>query len=190
MAYTTDEEIKVILGISGTAQDAIIARMNVAMENLFDTLIGVDSLDYTEYTEELVQGLDDRRFDVKNSPVVSISAIVDFGSDLAYTGWSVEKTIGRSVYLDKSHGLADVEYIVDYIAGYVRSPDVLPEEVKVCIAYMVAGAISERAKNPGIAEYDILGKSVTFRNGAEYSASLDVINQYAAKFKKSKIRGI
>lgn len=262
--YTTVSEIKTVLGISGTSQDTLIGRLGISMENVLNNLLGVDTLDYSSYTEEIVTGCDERYFDVKNQPVVSVSAIEEFESGIAYTGWTVEKTVGNRVYLDRSHGLGSYEYLVSYIAGYQRTissnlravavvnngngtvtlgvtsghtlasgdtvviagttnyngtfilssvgadtvtfpatyvaettatddtivGDHLPPEIKLCVAYLVAGAMSDRSKMPGVSSYSLLGKSMNFRTEDEYSFVKDAIAQYAGKFQSSFIVGI
>ena len=189
MAYVTSAVVKSYLGITSTEHDTVIGYLITSMENLFNTLIGVDSLDNADYTGELTLGFDQRYFYLKNFPVTTVTKITDYASDIEYTGWSVDKIVGRKVYLDKSHGLdAGIEYEIDYNAGYTDGN--LPEEVKTCVSFMIGGALSDQAKNPGVQSYSILGKSMTFRSDAEYSFARDLINQYAAGYKKVKVRGI
>lgn len=121
MAYVTSTIVKNYLGISGSGQDTAIGYLITSMENIFNNLIQVDTLDLTTYTDEIVNGSGERYFRVKNQPVVSVSAISEFESGNSYTGWTVDKVRGNKVWLDSHYGLGSYEYLVTYIAGYRRA---------------------------------------------------------------------
>jgi hypothetical protein len=264
-AYATSTEVKSYLGISGTSQDTVIGYLITAMQNQLDNILGVTTLDYSTYTDEITDGSNDDYLLLKHHPVVSVTTIKERGlsSDTTISGWTARKYVGRRVYFDTYFGTG-VDYLVTYVAGYRRAyadtldasaavnvgggivgipvtghvylasdevtiagttnyngtytvssvstnqvnipatyvaetfaitdtivaTDVLPAEIKMALSFMIGGGLADQAKVPGVVSYSILGKSMQFRNDAEYRMAHSIIDQYLAKFKKATIIGI
>jgi hypothetical protein len=182
MSYVTVTEVKDVLGITGTSQDAKIAMVTEGMESLLDNMLGVDSLNLTEYTDERVSGTNSNWLALRNHEITEVSTIKTFGydSDVEVTGLTVRRYEGRRAYFDYTF-YADIDYLVTYTAGYRP----IPAQLKLCIAYMVSGALSASEQKPGVQAYSILGKSVTFTNDKDYQIFKSVISKYAVGYKKA-----
>lgn len=64
-----------------------------------------------------------------------------------------------------------------------ENPDEVLDELKLAVAYMVAGAISDKSQIEGVSSYRMGTKQVTFRDTAERDFTSQIIDKYIAKFK-------
>jgi hypothetical protein len=185
--YATVAEVKTFLGISGTAQDTQIASLIIAMQETFNSILGIDSLLADDY-EEVVAGHDDYYLRLRNFNVTAIDTIEEFAAteDSAVTGWTVRRIEGRTVWFDTTF-TKGIRYLVSYSAGV----NTISSSVKLAIAYMVGGALSgSEGKGEGIKSYSIFGKSVTFRDDSEYDKFKSVIDKYARMYSKAEVFAI
>lgn len=60
----------------------------------------------------------------------------------------------------------------------------VPEQLKMAVAYMVGGALSEKERRGGIKEYELMNKRVVFRDESEGKMVQNIINNWASYFKK------
>jgi hypothetical protein len=63
----------------------------------------------------------------------------------------------------------------------------IPQDLKLAVAYLVAGSISDKATIEGISDYSLGGKSVTFRSGNEQNFIKEVIKKYASNYQKINV---
>jgi hypothetical protein len=63
----------------------------------------------------------------------------------------------------------------------------IPDDLKLCVAYMVAGADSARLQGEGVLKYSLGGKSLDFRSETEASYMHDIVNKYGLKYNRANI---
>jgi hypothetical protein len=69
----------------------------------------------------------------------------------------------------------------------VVNPDEMLDELKLALAYMVAGAMSDKSQAEGIVAYRLGSKSVNFRDMTEKNFAEEVIKKYLSKYKRALI---
>lgn len=65
-----------------------------------------------------------------------------------------------------------------------ENPDEMLDELKLAVAYLVAGAISDKVQIEGVNRYRMGSKEVSFRDMTEKDFTASIINKYLTKFKK------
>lgn len=63
----------------------------------------------------------------------------------------------------------------------------VPDELKLALAYMVAGAVSDKSQIEGVSAYKLGTKSVNFRDTSQADYTKNIIDKYASKFKTVNI---
>lgn len=124
----TSAEIKTILGITGSTNDASIELGNDAMTEVLLGLLGLDNFDVTAYTDEEVVVYSEKYLELKNYPI-EISSPVPTLKDLNFTAltsfpdsWFLEKT--EKPYLKGKNSAGNLvmwehgELLVSYTAGW------------------------------------------------------------------------
>lgn len=69
----------------------------------------------------------------------------------------------------------------------IENADEMLDELKLAVAYMVAGAITDKSQIEGVSAYKMGTKSVNFRDMAERNFTEEVIEKYASKYKRISI---
>jgi hypothetical protein len=170
-------------GAEGTNADYLDILIP-AMEQTFNSILGVDSILEGEYAD-IVYGNDNFYLRLKNFEITSVSSIkeVRVAQDVDFLGWEVRYIEGRTVWFD-TWFQKEQRYLVEYEAGLEE----VPADVKIAVAYMVGGAMSgNEGKSEGVKSYNIFGKSVTFRDGAEYDKFIAITDKYVRRYKKAEV---
>lgn len=65
----------------------------------------------------------------------------------------------------------------------------VPQDLKMAVAYLVAGSISDKLNIEGVSEYRLGSKSVRMRDMAEKNFIDEVVNKYTSRYKKINVIG-
>lgn len=198
----TDTEIKSLLGISGTSQDAVIAFLNEAYTDLLFELMGVQDLLEHDVVDERVQIFNCEYFYTSDFPVDVESIVMKTISGDVITGYSFRQGdlgSGRKIYLIDALGNPKYMYHeqirIDYSAGYSEvegeeeepATNNVPKAFKMAIALMVGGGLAEKSKKGGVSEYRIGSKMVKFRDEDESMIFQKILRKYLANHIKPVI---
>ena len=161
----TTAEIKAILGITGTTNDAMLEIANDTMTEVLLDLLGLDNFDVTAYTDEEVNIYSCQYLELKNYPIAlsPVPTLKDewFTDFTAYpASWVLEKSDRPFIKgKDSSGGLfewAHEKVLVSYTAGWQ-----LQSEITV-INYLTMGTKTFTVK--------VAGETTTYTEGTDFTA--------------------
>ena len=205
--YATTTEIKTFLQISSSSKDTLIGVLNQAATEIINGALGVKTLAAQTITKELQRMFYNDRtgnYEVylNHSPLISVDNVYDV-DDVEITDFVVSQpdvANTRRIIFDKDNMNWRDNILVTYQAGYVtqaqsdelggvyENDDVtMPEDIKLAVAYIVGGMISEPSRRGGVSSYSLGSKTVSFRSQSEYSIVSGIINAYLSRFKAPQI---
>lgn len=158
MAFATLAQTKEWLGITGTADDALLTRMLDAATASMEQYMARKILS-ASYTERR-NGTGGNVLTLRNRPVTAVSSVVSDGMTLAIsdgkaTGYMFDDSALYYIGNAFSRGMQNVT--VAYTAGYASAPADL---VQACIE--IVGAKYKERDRIGIQSKGLAGESISF----------------------------
>lgn len=123
--YASKDEIKNLLGITGTSKDVLIRQLARSMKSVFDGMIGSTGLESRTITDEIQTnfGIEKGFFYVREFKPTSITSFKDmFNQSIladAVTAGYYTPEGGYSRKILAPYGMDYTEFKVTYVAGYV-----------------------------------------------------------------------